>query len=155
MKEVVVKGHAHSFNTHWYKKVDGVWKFAGLNPDIRWSEYDFERVFESGRSEMGEKEGERAAGIVPVDAAADKLRLEFECCARRGALTCVYRSPATVSGCGRIRRGRVDRRVREVRTSRGWDIGKIQNSANLEQRNVLSSLLPSAWLLFMPPMLNC
>jgi scytalone dehydratase len=55
MKEVVVKGHAHSFNTHWYKKVDGVWKFAGLCPDIRWSEYDFDKVFAAGREEMGEK----------------------------------------------------------------------------------------------------
>ena len=63
MKDVVVKGHAHSFNTHWYKKVNGVWKFAGLCPDIRWSEYDFDKVFEAGRSEMGEKEAETAAGI--------------------------------------------------------------------------------------------
>ena len=65
-KEVVVKGHAHSFNTHWYTKVDGVWKFAGLNPEIRWGEYDFEKVFESGRSEMGENEQAKAAGV-PVD----------------------------------------------------------------------------------------
>lgn len=34
--EVLVKGHAHSTNQHWYKKIDGEWKFAGLNPDIRW-----------------------------------------------------------------------------------------------------------------------
>ncbi|OQO01954.1 Scytalone dehydratase [Cryoendolithus antarcticus] len=52
-KEVLVKGHAHSYNTHWYKKVDGVWKFAGLNPDIRWAEYDFDKVFAEGR-ESGE-----------------------------------------------------------------------------------------------------
>jgi scytalone dehydratase len=55
MQEVVVKGHAHSFNTHWYKKVNGVWKFAGLCPDIRWSEYDFDKVFESGREAHGDK----------------------------------------------------------------------------------------------------
>lgn len=55
MKEVAVKGHAHSANQHWYKKVDGVWKFAGLLPDIRWGEYEFEKVFESGREELGEK----------------------------------------------------------------------------------------------------
>lgn len=48
-KEIVVKGHAHSFNQHWYKKVNGVWKFAGLNPDIRWGEFDFDKVFEAGR----------------------------------------------------------------------------------------------------------
>lgn len=38
---VMVKGHAHSYNHHWYKKINGVWKFAGLNPEIRWFEYDF------------------------------------------------------------------------------------------------------------------
>ena len=63
LKEVIMKGHAHSFNTHWYKKVDGVWKFAGLCPDIRWGEYDFDRIFEAGREEMGEKQQQQAAGI--------------------------------------------------------------------------------------------
>ncbi|OCK95298.1 scytalone dehydratase-like protein [Cenococcum geophilum 1.58] len=53
-KEVAVKGHAHSTNTHWYKKIDGEWKFAGLNPEIRWSEYDFDKVFESGRDSFGD-----------------------------------------------------------------------------------------------------
>lgn len=62
MKEVLVKGHAHSFNTHWYKKVEGVWKFAGLNPDIRWTEYNFDQVFAAGRSELGEETGEQASG---------------------------------------------------------------------------------------------
>jgi scytalone dehydratase len=49
LKEVTMKGHAHSTNKHWYKKVDGVWKFAGLSPDIRWGEFDFDRIFEEGR----------------------------------------------------------------------------------------------------------
>ena len=53
LKEVSVKGHAHSANTHWYRKVDGVWKFAGLLPDIRWCEYDFDKVFAAGREEFG------------------------------------------------------------------------------------------------------
>jgi scytalone dehydratase len=69
MSKVLVKGHAHSFNTHWYKKVNGVWKFAGLNPDIRWFEYDFDKVFASGREQMGEKEeeklAEQASGVPP------------------------------------------------------------------------------------------
>jgi scytalone dehydratase len=56
MSEVAVKGHAHSTNQHWYKKVDGEWKFAGLNPEIRWSEFDFDKVFEEGRQELGEKD---------------------------------------------------------------------------------------------------
>jgi scytalone dehydratase len=73
-KEVVVKGHAHSFNKHWYKKIDGVWKFAGLAPEIRWFEYDFDKVFQSGRDNFGEKEQldevKAASGIpseIPVD----------------------------------------------------------------------------------------
>ncbi|KAJ9652131.1 succinate dehydrogenase flavoprotein subunit [Neophaeococcomyces mojaviensis] len=65
--EVLVKGHAHSTNQHWYKKVDGVWKFAGLCPNIRWSEYDFDRVFAEGRDELGDKDAEKltaqAAGV--------------------------------------------------------------------------------------------
>jgi scytalone dehydratase len=55
MKEVAVKGHAHSTNQHWYKKVDGEWKFAGLNPIIHWGEFDFDKVFEDGRDSFGEK----------------------------------------------------------------------------------------------------
>ncbi|KAK8204380.1 hypothetical protein M8818_005109 [Zalaria obscura] len=60
-EHVAVKGHAHSYNTHWYKKVDGEWKFAGLDPDIRWFEYDFDRVFASGRDSFGE--AKQANGI--------------------------------------------------------------------------------------------
>ncbi|RKU44144.1 Scytalone dehydratase [Coniochaeta pulveracea] len=55
MKAVTMKGHAHSHNTHYYTKVDGVWKFAGLNPNIRWSEYDFDKIFAEGREEISEK----------------------------------------------------------------------------------------------------
>lgn len=55
MKVVKVKGHAHSTNKHWYRKVEGVWKFAGLAPDIRWFEYDFDKVFAEGRENLGEK----------------------------------------------------------------------------------------------------
>lgn len=51
---VTLKGHAHSANTHWYKKVNGVWKFAGLRPDIRWSEYDFDQIFAGGRENFGD-----------------------------------------------------------------------------------------------------
>jgi scytalone dehydratase len=67
--QVAVKGHAHSTNTHWYKKVDGVWRFAGLNPDIRWSEYDFDRVFAGGRDEFGAEDATKALGV--PDAVAD------------------------------------------------------------------------------------
>lgn len=73
MKTEVVKGHAHSTNQHWYKKIDGVWKFAGLSPDIRWSEHDFDKIFASGRDslgekqeETGEKQAEQALGVPPT-----------------------------------------------------------------------------------------
>jgi scytalone dehydratase len=49
LTKVALKGHAHSANKHYYKKVEGVWKFAGLNPDIRWGEYEFDKIFEAGR----------------------------------------------------------------------------------------------------------
>jgi scytalone dehydratase len=42
---VAVKGHAHGTGTMWYKKIDGVWKFAGLCPHIRWSEHDYDLIF--------------------------------------------------------------------------------------------------------------
>jgi scytalone dehydratase len=54
LSEVAVKGHAHSANQHWYRKVDGVWKFAGLCPNIRWFEYNFDQVFAEGRDEFGD-----------------------------------------------------------------------------------------------------
>jgi scytalone dehydratase len=63
--KVAVKGHAHSFNKHWYKKVDGEWKFAGLSPDIRWFEYDFDKVFAEGRDSFGEA---KAASGIPAQA---------------------------------------------------------------------------------------
>lgn len=52
MKEVIMKGHALSTNTHWYRLIDGEWKFAGLCPEIRWGEEQFDQIFAEGRSEM-------------------------------------------------------------------------------------------------------
>ena len=54
--EVAVKGHAHGTNQHWYKKVDGKWKFAGLAVEIKWAEFDLDKVFASGRDTFGESE---------------------------------------------------------------------------------------------------
>jgi len=64
-KQVLLKGHAHSYNKHWYKKVNGVWKFAGLNPDIRWHEYDFDQIFAAGRESeaIGDQTAQQASGI--------------------------------------------------------------------------------------------
>ncbi|RYP17205.1 hypothetical protein DL765_004661 [Monosporascus sp. GIB2] len=69
---VAVKGHAHSTNTHWYRKVGGVWKFAGLSPEIRWYEYDFDKVFAGGRDEFGDGKAE-AQRVAGVPAKADDL----------------------------------------------------------------------------------
>ncbi|KAI9646369.1 Pituitary homeobox 2 [Ciborinia camelliae] len=43
---VRLKGHSHATNEHHYRKVDGVWKFAGLKPTVRWNEGDAENCFE-------------------------------------------------------------------------------------------------------------
>ncbi|RMZ85231.1 hypothetical protein DV738_g194, partial [Chaetothyriales sp. CBS 135597] len=76
LSKVAVQGHAHSTNQHWYKKVDGVWKFAGLDPDIRWFEHDFDKVFAEGRENLGDNEAkedaERASGVPPTEEAAPK-----------------------------------------------------------------------------------
>ncbi|TPX13073.1 uncharacterized protein E0L32_006499 [Thyridium curvatum] len=63
--EIVVKGHAHSANQHWYKKIDGVWKFAGLCPIIRWGEYDFDKVFADGRDQYGQEEEQQVPAQEP------------------------------------------------------------------------------------------
>ncbi len=62
--EIAVKGHAHGTNQHWYRKVDGIWKFAGLAPEIKWGEFDFDKVFETGRETFGDQEKlQEEAGI--------------------------------------------------------------------------------------------
>ena len=68
--QVAVKGHAHGTNQHWYKKVDGKWKFAGLAVEIKWAEFDLDKVFASGRDTFGESEKEKmvdeAAGLTGI-----------------------------------------------------------------------------------------
>ena len=46
LTRVMVKGHAHGMATVAYRKVDGIWKFAGIEPGIRWSEYDHDKIFQ-------------------------------------------------------------------------------------------------------------
>lgn len=50
-KEVKLVGHSHATNEHYYRKVDGVWKFAGLYPTVRWNEGRFEEVFKGSYTE--------------------------------------------------------------------------------------------------------
>lgn len=45
LKEVSLKGHVHGIGTITYRKVDGVWKFGGIEPGVRWFEYDFDKLF--------------------------------------------------------------------------------------------------------------
>ncbi|TVY82589.1 Scytalone dehydratase arp1 [Lachnellula suecica] len=45
LKQESIRGHSHATNEHYYRKVNGVWKFAGLRPTVRWNEYDFDKIF--------------------------------------------------------------------------------------------------------------
>lgn len=45
LSKVKLVGHSHATNEHYYRKVDGVWKFAGLKPTVRFNEGRFEDVF--------------------------------------------------------------------------------------------------------------
>lgn len=51
-KTVTIKGHSHGGATVWYTKVDGVWKFAGLEPHERWFEYDYDKMFTTATNEF-------------------------------------------------------------------------------------------------------
>ena len=76
MRDISVKGHAHGSNQHWYRKVDGVWKFAGLAVEIRWGEFDFEKVFADGEEmyrheqEKTRAEAEVIAGVTAKDSSS-------------------------------------------------------------------------------------
>ena len=91
---VAVKGHAHGTNQHWYKKVDGKWKFAGLAVEIKWGEFDLDKVFASGRDTFGESEKEKMvaeAAImtgIPGDAADSPApKVETKPATAQGAAT--------------------------------------------------------------------
>ena len=53
LKKVKFKGHAHASNIHHYRKIDGVWKFAGIKPTVLWSEYDFWSVWNRAPARQG------------------------------------------------------------------------------------------------------
>ncbi|KAJ9376754.1 hypothetical protein DTO063F5_8656 [Paecilomyces variotii] len=39
------KGHGHACVKHWYKKIDGRWKLAGVCPRVYWNEHNFDKIF--------------------------------------------------------------------------------------------------------------
>lgn len=51
LKTEKLKGQSHATNEHYYTKVDGVWKFAGLKPKVRINEFEFEKVFKGSYKE--------------------------------------------------------------------------------------------------------
>lgn len=93
--EVSVEGHAHDSNQHWYRKVEGVWKFAGLAVEIRWAEFDLDQVFASGRDTFGEEESVKVEKVkheigimtgVNTDVVAPPAKEEKAVGADRGAV---------------------------------------------------------------------
>lgn len=44
-KKIAAKGHGHGLVITTYRKVDGVWKWAGIKTKVRWNEHEFEKVF--------------------------------------------------------------------------------------------------------------
>jgi scytalone dehydratase len=47
LKEVAFRGHAYGSAYTRYSNVEGVWKFAGLEPNLRWTEYNYDKIFQS------------------------------------------------------------------------------------------------------------
>ncbi|KAK4168185.1 putative scytalone dehydratase [Cladorrhinum sp. PSN259] len=55
LTKVSMQGHGHGNAKIWYRKVDGVWKFAGVEPGVRWGEFDYAKIFIEGEELFGEK----------------------------------------------------------------------------------------------------
>lgn len=45
LTQVQRQGHSSGIAVVHYRKVDGVWKWAGLEPNIRFKEYEFDKIF--------------------------------------------------------------------------------------------------------------
>lgn len=44
-EKLAAKGHGHGMVTTSYRKIDGVWKWAGIETKVDFNEHEFERVF--------------------------------------------------------------------------------------------------------------
>lgn len=51
--EVLAKGHCHGGAVMHYRKVEGQWKFAGVEPRLGWTEYDFDQIFTGLHASVG------------------------------------------------------------------------------------------------------
>lgn len=76
--KVAVKGHAHGTNQHWYRKVDGTWKFAGLAVEIKWGEFDFDKVFVSGHETYSDEGKALEETQIATGVMADPAKLPGE-----------------------------------------------------------------------------
>jgi scytalone dehydratase len=54
LTEVTARVDAHGRASIFYRKVNGVWKFAGIEPGIRWSTGNHEELFQDGEDKFGE-----------------------------------------------------------------------------------------------------
>ncbi|BDD61104.1 hypothetical protein MAP00_006176 [Monascus purpureus] len=45
LTSVTRRGHGYGTVKHWYGKIDGVWKLAGVRPELYWTEHDFSKIF--------------------------------------------------------------------------------------------------------------
>lgn len=43
--DVTAKGHGHGNVLIKYRKVEGVWKWAGIKTHVRWNEHDWNKIF--------------------------------------------------------------------------------------------------------------
>lgn len=46
LSTATLRGHGASGSTHWYRKIDGVWKLSGIRPSLYWTEKNSDHDFE-------------------------------------------------------------------------------------------------------------
>ncbi|KAL8999742.1 MAG: hypothetical protein Q9188_005812 [Gyalolechia gomerana] len=135
--EIAVKGHAHGTNQHWYRKVNGIWKFAGLAPEIKWGEFDFDRVFAHGRDTYSEEE-QTLAQLRVLEGVSEKAmpNSQLEHPENQGAQTNAHAlavEPAkTMSGIGSTLETMPDHEKASMTAEIPYDYGKPQQEGAVE-----------------------
>ncbi|OCL15441.1 Scytalone dehydratase, partial [Glonium stellatum] len=51
-KEIEATGQDLTMMLHFYKRIDGKWKLAGVKPTGRMSEFNFEKIFTAGSAKL-------------------------------------------------------------------------------------------------------